>query len=126
MVGGVCRVFDPLSDDDSEFSAFWQRGGSVKMRDQFWHYLLLVGAAWLGIIARFGQWWDGPAFNWRKALSEILTAPAIGLFTGGVAKHWSPDADPMIVGALAALFGLLGTTALQALALKFFEKKIGL
>ncbi len=96
------------------------------MRDQFWNYLLLVGAAWLGIIARFGQWWDDKTFNWRKALSEILTAPAIGLITGGAVKAWSPDADPMITCPLAALFGLLGTTALQGLALRYIERKTGL
>lgn len=96
------------------------------MRDQFWNYLLLVFAAWLGIIARFGQWWDDKTFNWRKALGEILTAPAIGVITGGVVKVWSPDADPMITCPLAATFGLLGTTALQGLAMKVLEKRAGL
>lgn len=89
-------------------------------------YIWLVFAAWVGVIARFGQWWDDKTFNWRKALSEILTVPAIGLMAGGAAKYYSPDADQMIVGALAALAGLLGTTALQAIAAKWLEKKAGL
>jgi hypothetical protein len=88
-------------------------------------YLWLVFAAWVGVIARFGQWWDDKEFNWRKALSELLTAPAIGFIAGGVAQYYSPDADQMIVGAIAALAGLLGTTAIHALAMQFFQKKIG-
>jgi hypothetical protein len=92
----------------------------------FTDYLWLVFAAWVGVIGRFGQWWDADkSFNWRKALGELLTVPAIGLIVGGGAQYFSPEMDWRIVGMLAALAGLLGTTAIQTIAMKWFEKRIG-
>lgn len=96
------------------------------MSDNLWNYAWLGLAAWFGVLARAARWTTPEGqFDGRKALFECLTAPAIGVMTAGVGKYLSPDLDPMILSAIAALFGLLGPAAIEAIALKWVDKKLG-
>lgn len=94
------------------------------MRDSVLNYLWLGIAAFFGVLARAARWTktDG-TFDAMKAFLECLTAPAIGIMAGGVCQYFSPAADPMIVGAIAATMGLLGPAALSEVAMKFLIKK---
>lgn len=89
-------------------------------------YLWLGTAALCGVFARAARWTtaDGK-FSWQKALFECMTAPAIGLIAGGAAAYFSPNTDPMILGAIAASLGLLGPAAIETLLVRFFNTKIG-
>lgn len=92
-----------------------------------WEYGWLMFAAFCGVLARSARWTTTEGkVDWRKAVFECLTAPAIGLMAGGLARYSSPDMDPMILGAIAALLGLLGPAAIEAAALNWWNKKIGL
>lgn len=96
------------------------------MGDNFPNYAWLAFAAWCGVLARAARWTTAEGkFDWRKAILECLSAPAIGVITAGLARYLSPDMDPMILNAIAAFFGLIGPAALETLATKWFEKKIG-
>jgi hypothetical protein len=97
------------------------------MPDNIGNYGWLGLAAFCGVLARAARWTtaDGK-FDGRKAAFECLTAPAIGLMAGGLTRYFNPDMDPMILGAIAALLGLLGPAAIEAAALKWFDRKIGL
>jgi hypothetical protein len=96
------------------------------MGENFWNYLWLGAAAFFGVLARAARWTkeDG-SFSPQKAFLELLTAPAIGLLAGGLAKYFDPNLDPMILGAGAAFLGLVGPAAIEAAALKWFQKRIG-
>src|SRR5262245_16683316 len=84
-------------------------------------------AAIAGVLARVGKWWrDDQSFHWQKALSEMLTIPAIGFVTGGVCQYISPTMDQAFVGLIACCIGLLGTAGLELIANKVLgNNKIG-
>lgn len=96
------------------------------MGDNFGSYAWLGFAAFLGVLARSARWTTSEGkFDGRKALFECLTAPAIGLIAGGITRYFTPNVDPMILGAFAATLGLLGPAAIETIALKWFNTKIG-
>lgn len=97
------------------------------MREQFWSYAWLGLAAWCGVLARAARWTTPEGrFDWRKALFECASAPAIGVITAGIGRYLSPDMDPIILNAIAALFGLLGPAALETMFTKWVDRRIGL
>jgi len=90
------------------------------------NYLWLGFAALCGVFARAARWTTVEGqFDWQKAVFECMTAPAIGLIAGGATAYFSPNLDPMILGAIAASLGLLGPAAIEAILIRFFNAKIG-
>lgn len=95
------------------------------MSDGVINYLWLGVAAFFGVLARAARWTkpDG-TFDIGKAFLECLTAPGIGIMAGGVCQYFSPNADSMIVGAIAATMGLLGPSLLSEVIMKWLNKKV--
>ena len=93
-------------------------------QDSFWHYAWMGLAAWFGILARSARWTTPEGrVDWRKALLEMLAAPALGIITAAVGV-WA-KIDPIIIGGGAALLGLLGPAAISDAVIRWINAKIG-
>lgn len=88
----------------------------MNTKEQLW----LGFCAFLGVAARSARWTaqDGKIL-WRKAIFELLTAPAMGVMAAGIGT-WQ-GVDQTVIGAIAALLGLLGPAALES----FLDKWLG-
>lgn len=92
----------------------------------FSNYAWLAFVAWLGVLARAARWTTPEGkFDWRKAVLECLSAPAIGIIAAGVVRYINPDLDELIVNGIVALMGLLGVAAIEALFTTWWNKKVG-
>lgn len=87
-------------------------------------YLGASFAAFAGVFARAARWTkpDG-TFDARKAILELLAAPAIGIIAVGAGSYLGVDLP--ILGAIAALLGLLGPTAIEAAAELWWRTRFG-
>ena len=92
--------------------------------DSSWHYVWIGLCAFFGVLARSARWTtpDG-SIDWRKALFECLTAPAIVAIAAAFGT-WQ-GVDTTILGGISALLGLLGPAAIESIALRWFNSKIG-
>lgn len=87
-------------------------------------HLWLAMASLCGVFMRAARWekQDG-TIDYKKAVFECMTAPGIGVITASIGAKY--NIDPTILGGIAAALGLLGPAAIETLALKLFNQKIG-
>ncbi len=78
-------------------------------------------AAALGVLARAKMWrkTDG-SFDWNVAVTELMTAPCLGIVALGIASYWG--LNQTITSMMCALFGLLGTAFVSEFAKMILEK----
>src|SRR5262245_25569601 len=95
------------------------------MGDNIVNFLWLALAAFVGVLARVGKWWkpDG-RLNTQQALSELLSAPALGVVAGAGCRYIDVNMDPLIVGGVAVTFGVVGIAVIEAAGVKLLNKKI--
>lgn len=88
-------------------------------------YLGLGMAAFFGVLARAARWTDEKTgfFSWRKAVFELLTAPAIGIMAAAIGEYFM--IDPLIVGGIAAFLGLVGPATIETVAIKWVDARLG-
>ena len=60
--------------------------------------------------------------NWRRAGTEWISCPAIGMIVAGVGQFW--HFEGMVTGGLAAGVGLIGAAALGEIAERGIRQKV--